>query len=70
MEWVDAEDRKAPGPEPVARAILRAAEDRSGRLRYPVRGRLALLLVALLPDALWRALMAAGMTRRPRRKRA
>jgi len=70
MEWVDAEDRKAPGPEPVARAILRAAEDRSGRLRYPVRGRLALLLVALLPDVLWRSLMAAGMTRRPRRKRA
>jgi NADP-dependent 3-hydroxy acid dehydrogenase YdfG len=26
--------------------------------------------VALLPDALWRSLMAAGMTRRPRRKRA
>ena len=66
MEWVYAEDRKAPGPEAVARAILRAAEDRSGRLRYPVRGRLALLLVALLPDALWRSLLAGGMTRRPK----
>ena len=70
MEWVYEEDRRAPGPEPVARAILRAAEDRSGRLRFPVRGRLALLLIALLPDALWRSLMAAGMTRRPRRKHA
>lgn len=36
MEWVHAEDRNAPGPEPVAKAILQAAEDPSPRLRYPV----------------------------------
>ena len=66
MEWVLAEDRKAPGPEPVAEAILRAAEDPSPRLRYRVRGTLMLVLARLLPDALWRNLLRAGMTRRPK----
>ncbi|MFO0984364.1 MAG: SDR family oxidoreductase [Planctomycetota bacterium] len=66
MEWVHEEDRKAPGPEPVARAILHAAEDRSARLRYPVRGALILALTSLLPDAMWRSLLGAGMTRRPK----
>ena len=66
MEWVHEEDRKAPGPEPVAEAILRAAEDPSPRLRYPVKGALILALSSLLPDALWRSLLGAGMTRRPK----
>ena len=65
MEWVHREDDKAPGPEAVARAILRAAEDPSPRLRYPVKGALVLALTRLLPDAFWRPLLAAGMTRRP-----
>lgn len=66
MEWVHLEDRKAPGPEPVAEAILRAAEDPSARLRYPVKGALILALANLLPDAIWRSLLGAGMTRRPK----
>jgi NAD(P)-dependent dehydrogenase (short-subunit alcohol dehydrogenase family) len=67
MEWVHEEDRKAPGPEPVAEAILRAAEDSSPKLRYPVKGAFILALVGLLPDAIWRSLLGAGMTRRPKK---
>jgi NAD(P)-dependent dehydrogenase (short-subunit alcohol dehydrogenase family) len=66
MEWVYEEDRKAPAPGPVAEAILRAAEDTSDRLRYPVKGRFILALTSILPDAVWRSLLAAGMTRRPK----
>jgi NAD(P)-dependent dehydrogenase (short-subunit alcohol dehydrogenase family) len=65
MEWVREEDRKAQGPEAVAEAILRAAEDPSPRLRYPVKGALMIALAGLLPDAMWRSLLGAGMTRRP-----
>jgi hypothetical protein len=46
--------------------VFKAATDSSDRLRYPVRGRIALALYAVLPDAVWRAMMGAGMTRRPR----
>jgi NAD(P)-dependent dehydrogenase (short-subunit alcohol dehydrogenase family) len=70
MEWAFEEDRKAPGPEPVAEAIVRAAEDPSRRLRYPVKGALVLALTRLLPDAFWRPLLAAGMTRRPGKRTA
>jgi NAD(P)-dependent dehydrogenase (short-subunit alcohol dehydrogenase family) len=63
MGWVHAEDRKAPSAEPVAEAILRAAEDTSARLRYPVNATTILALTRWLPDALWRSLMAQGMTR-------
>ncbi len=66
MEWVFKEDQNAPEPLPVAEAILRAAEDVSPRLRYPVRGALILALSSLLPDAVWRSLLGAGMTRRPK----
>lgn len=61
-----AEDRNAPGPKPVAKAILQAAEDPSPRLRYPVKGALILALTTLLPDPIWRSLLGAGMTRRPK----
>jgi hypothetical protein len=64
MTWVEAEDRKAPPPDAVAEAILSAAGDPSERLRYAVRGALILAMSRVLPDALWRRLMAAGMTRR------
>jgi NAD(P)-dependent dehydrogenase (short-subunit alcohol dehydrogenase family) len=67
MEWVYQEDRKAPGPELVARGILRAAEDRSLRLRCPVNGAMILALTKVLPDAVWRYLLGSGMTRRPKR---
>jgi NAD(P)-dependent dehydrogenase (short-subunit alcohol dehydrogenase family) len=66
MEWVHQEDLKAPTPEPVAEAILRAAEDQSDKLRYPVHGAVILAMTRLLPDGFWRPLLAAGMTRRPK----
>jgi NAD(P)-dependent dehydrogenase (short-subunit alcohol dehydrogenase family) len=67
MEWVYEEDRKAPGPKAVAETILKAAEDSSTRLRYPVKGAFILALTRLLPDAMWRSLIGAGMTRRPKK---
>jgi NAD(P)-dependent dehydrogenase (short-subunit alcohol dehydrogenase family) len=66
MDWVRLEDEKAPTAQPVAEAILRAAEGRSDKLRYPVKGSLILALTHVLPDALWRSLMAAGLTRKPK----
>jgi NAD(P)-dependent dehydrogenase (short-subunit alcohol dehydrogenase family) len=66
MGWVRAEDRKAPPPDPVAETIMRAATDPSSRLRYPVGGAGILALTRLLPDALFRSLLAGGMTRAPR----
>jgi len=64
--WVEYTDRRAPGAEPVAEAIYRAATDRSARLRYPVKGRMLLTLHALLPEPLWRGMMSASLTRRPK----
>jgi NAD(P)-dependent dehydrogenase (short-subunit alcohol dehydrogenase family) len=66
MEWVYQEDAKAPTPEPVAEAILRAAEDTSGKLRFPVKGSVILAMTRFLPDTFWRPLLGAGMTRRPK----
>lgn len=66
MKWVLREDATAPTPEPVAEAILRAATDSSQKLRYPVKGALILALTRLLPDSMWRSLMAGGMTRVPK----
>ena len=68
MEWARLEDSKAPTAEPVAEAIFRAAEDRSNKLRYPVKGSLILVLKTLFPDAMWRSLMAAALTRKPRKR--
>jgi NAD(P)-dependent dehydrogenase (short-subunit alcohol dehydrogenase family) len=64
--WIDRGDRRAPSAEPVAEAIYRAATDTSSRLRYPVHGRLMLALHAVLPESMWRGMMAAGLTRRPK----
>ena len=63
MGWVRKEDAKAPEPAPVAEAIYRAANDMSHRLRYPVKGRLMLALIALFPDSVWRLLNEQGMKR-------
>jgi NAD(P)-dependent dehydrogenase (short-subunit alcohol dehydrogenase family) len=63
MGYVRKEDAAARGPAQVAETIYRAANDQSQRLRFPVGGRLILALTALLPDAVWRSLNAAGMTR-------
>jgi NAD(P)-dependent dehydrogenase (short-subunit alcohol dehydrogenase family) len=50
-----------PAPEGVAKAIYRAATDRSDRLRYAPHGRAYLLLHSLLPDRLWRSLVTRMM---------
>ena len=63
--WMLHRDAGAPSAEPIAEAIYQAATDRSWRLRYPVRGRLVLAFHAILPDRLWRRMMAASLTRRP-----
>ena len=67
MEWVHQEDNNAPPADPVANVILQAAEDESPKFRYPVNANFTLALVRLLPDAIWRSLNEAGMTRRPKR---
>jgi hypothetical protein len=64
--WVVHQDRKAPPADPIAEMVFKAATDPADRLRYPVRGRIALAIHAVLPDAVWRAMMGAGMSRRPR----
>jgi hypothetical protein len=59
-------DREAPAPDPIAEMIYKAATDGSRRLRYSVRGQMALALHALMPERVWRAMMGAGMNRRPK----
>ena len=68
MAWAEEEDRRAEGPDRVARTILRAAEDPSARLRYKVKGAFILALTRWLPDPVWRSLVLNAMTRRPGRK--
>ena len=53
-----------PEPDGVAKAIYRAATDRSQRLRYSPHGEILLLLHALLPDRLWRLLVETLMLRK------
>jgi NAD(P)-dependent dehydrogenase (short-subunit alcohol dehydrogenase family) len=67
--WMFHADHAAPGADQVAEMIFRAATDTSDRLRYPVRGRLLRAAHALLPDAVWRSFVAAGMDRRPKEPR-
>lgn len=55
-----------PPPERVAAVILRAAGDRSDRLRYPAATGPYPLLHRLLPDAIWRRLIAFELARRSR----
>jgi NAD(P)-dependent dehydrogenase (short-subunit alcohol dehydrogenase family) len=50
-----------PGPEGVAKAIYRAATDRSRRLRYAPHGEAFLFLHAMLPDWIWRSLVRRMM---------
>jgi NADP-dependent 3-hydroxy acid dehydrogenase YdfG len=50
-----------PGSEGVAKAIYRAASDRSQRLRYSPHGEIFLLLHGLLPDRVWRSLVETVM---------
>ena len=50
----------------VAEAVFKAANDSSGRLRYPVGGRMILAVHAILPDAVWRWMIGATMNMKPR----
>jgi NADP-dependent 3-hydroxy acid dehydrogenase YdfG len=50
-----------PEPTGVAKAIYRAATDRSQRLRYSPHAEIFLLLHSLLPDHLWRLLVKTIM---------
>jgi NAD(P)-dependent dehydrogenase (short-subunit alcohol dehydrogenase family) len=59
-------DAHAPGCEGVARVIFKAATDQSWRLRFPAQAGPILALHAALPDALWSAILSAGMNRPPR----
>lgn len=45
----------------VAKTIYRAASDRSGRLRYSPHGEAFLILHKILPDIIWRSLVAKMM---------
>lgn len=63
-------DATLPGPERVAHVVLRAATDRSGRLRYPAAPGPYLLMRALLPDAAWRAMISSVLERQAARSRA
>jgi NAD(P)-dependent dehydrogenase (short-subunit alcohol dehydrogenase family) len=53
-----------PTPEAVAQTIVRAATDRSGRLRYPTATGPLPLYHRILPDFVWRRLIAFELARR------
>ncbi len=55
-----------PGPESVARVIFRAANDQSDRLRYLARPGPYVALYRLLPDWIWRRMIAAALDRHAR----
>ena len=60
-QFSEALNDSLPGPEGVARAIYRAANDRSQRLRYSPHGEAFLLMHKILPDSLWRSLVTRMM---------
>jgi len=58
---MEAGGATAKGPEGVAQTILRAANDRSARLRYTANGSGPLILLnRLLPPSVWRAMVASS----------
>jgi NAD(P)-dependent dehydrogenase (short-subunit alcohol dehydrogenase family) len=54
---------KLPQPEPVAKAIYRAATDTGNRLRYPAKSGGAFIARRILPDVLWRWILTKAMVR-------
>jgi NAD(P)-dependent dehydrogenase (short-subunit alcohol dehydrogenase family) len=52
---------RLPEPDGVAKAIYRAATDRSSRLRYSPNGEIVMFLHGLLPDRLWYLLVKSIM---------
>lgn len=61
QQFTERVNDSLPGPEGVAKAIYKAAKDRSGRLRYSPHGEAFLLMHAVLPDLLWRSLITRMM---------
>ncbi len=55
--------RRAAEPEAVAKAIFRAANDKSDRLRYLAKPGPLFWLNRILPDALWRSLLIKAMVK-------
>jgi NAD(P)-dependent dehydrogenase (short-subunit alcohol dehydrogenase family) len=53
----------APGPDVVARVIYKAVTDGSWKLRYAANGALFLALRRLLPESLFRAIVARAVVR-------
>ncbi len=60
-QFVHKTNDTLPEPDCVAKAIYRAASDRSHRLRYSPHAEMFLLLHAMLPDRLWQRLVKAWM---------
>ncbi len=60
-DFSDKINDSLPSPLGVAKAIYRAANDRSGRLRYSPHGEAFLILHKILPDRVWRSLVANMM---------
>jgi hypothetical protein len=63
-----AAPRQGSRTDAVARTIFKAATDKSGRLRYSGNARVLLTLHAILPDAIWRALIGATLKGRSTRR--
>jgi NAD(P)-dependent dehydrogenase (short-subunit alcohol dehydrogenase family) len=68
--WVAQSMARADDPKRVAETIFRAATEPSGRLRFSVGDRALRVIHTIVPDALWRRMLGAGMNRRPRTSRA
>jgi NAD(P)-dependent dehydrogenase (short-subunit alcohol dehydrogenase family) len=64
--WISQSTEKAKDASIVAEAIFDAATDESDRLRFAVGGNAILSLRAILPDSLWRKMLAGGMKRKPK----
>lgn len=60
-DFMEKIDDSLPEPLGVAKTIYRAAEDRSGKLRYSPYGEAFLILHKILPDRIWRSLVANMM---------
>src|SRR5262245_56776509 len=60
---VERSEKRAPGCAGVARVIFKAATDQSWRLRYTAQAGALLALHAVMPDALWSAMLSASMNR-------
>ena len=60
-DFMEKIDDSLPEPSGVAKTIYRAAEDRSGKLRYSPYGEAFLILHKILPDRIWRSLVGNMM---------